>query len=347
MCRRQIGVDKQVNYMADKNRYSVLNYTRAGKSGLFFAPVSIGLYQNFGGVENYDESKKVLFYAFDNGITHFDFANNYGYPRGSAESNFGRLLTKNFKPYRDEIIISTKAGFDMWDGPYGNFGSRKYLTASLDQSLKRLGLDYVDIFYHHRPDYDTPLEETMLALDNAVRQGKALYVGLSNYAKAEAEKAVGILKQLGTPLVAYQPEYSMLTRWIEDDGVKDFMYGEGVGILSHSPLAMGLLTGKYQNGIPAGSRMTKPYAEMDESLRRQQTVDVVSKLAEIAEKRGQKLNQMAISWALHDRKICSVIMGVRTIEQLSENLKALDNLDFTKEELDEINRITAGYSLWQ
>lgn len=336
-----------MSYTADQKRYEHLIYRHAGNSGLRLAPISIGLYQNFGGTEGFDDAKKVLLFAFDQGITHFDLANNYGHPRGSAEENFGNLLSSELRTHRDELVISTKAGFDMWEGPYGDGGSRKYLLSSLDQSLRRLRTDYVDIFYHHRPDPETPLEETILALDHAVRQGKALYVGLSNYSRKEAEAAMEIFRELRTPMVVYQPEYSLLSRWIERDGVKDYLYEQGVGIISHSPLAMGLLTGKYLNGIPENSRMTKPYAEMSSSLLRKQTQHVVAALQKIADARGQRLNQMALAWVLRDGKVLSAVIGVRTIEQLKENLKALENCRFTQEELSKIDEITKDYSLWE
>lgn len=284
--------------------------------------------------------KQILFTAFDHGITHFDLANNYGPVYGSAETNMGRILKSDLMPYRDEMIISSKAGYDMWKGPYGDGGSKKYLMASLDQSLKRLGLDYVDIFYHHRPDPDTPLEETMGALDQMVRQGKALYVGISNYRKADALKAYEILKKQGTPFIIEQPSYSMLNRWIETDGLKDFLAENGIGCIAFSPLAQGILTGKYLNGIPADSRIgshKSPY--LHESDLNEEKLEKVRALNEVAKQRGQSLTQMALAWILRDGKVTSVLIGASRPDQILENIKALENIHFSEEELERIEGI--------
>lgn len=327
-------------YIANENRYDKMVYNRCGKSGLKLPAFSLGMWHNFGSVNNLENMKKILFTAFDNGITHFDLANNYGPVYGSAESSMGQILRSDLMPYRDEMIISTKAGYDMWKGPYGDGGSRKYLTASLDQSLKRLGLDYVDIFYHHRPDPGTPIEETMLALDQIVRSGKALYVGISNYKKAQAEEAYRILKELKTPFIIHQPSYSILNRWIEEDGLKDFLYENGLGCIAFSPLQQGILTGKYLNGIPTDSRIggkKSPY--LHEDALKPELLEKVRKLNGIAEERGQSLTQMALAWILKDGKITSVLIGASRPEQILENIKALDNLTFSEEELRRIDEI--------
>lgn len=329
-------------YISNENRYDKMIYNRCGKSGLKLSALSLGMWHNFGSVNNLENMKKILFTAFDNGITHFDLANNYGPVYGSAESSMGQILKSDLMPYRDEMIISTKAGYDMWKGPYGDGGSKKYLIASLDQSLKRLGLDYVDIFYHHRPDAGTPIEETMLALDQIVRSGKALYVGLSNYKKEQAQEAYQILKELKTPFIIHQPSYSILNRWIEEDGLKDFLYENGIGCIAFSPLQQGILTGKYLNGIPADSRIgagKSPY--LHEDALKPELLEKVKKLNEIAENRGQSLAQMALAWILKDGKVTSVLIGASRPEQILDNLKALDNIVFSEEELrliDEIQR---------
>ncbi len=327
-------------YVADEKRYESMIYNRCGKSGLKLPALSLGMWHNFGSVNEMENMKRILFTAFDHGITHFDLANNYGPVYGSAEENMGRILKSDLMPYRYEMIISSKAGYDMWKGPYGDGGSKKYLIASLDQSLKKLGLDYVDIFYHHRPDPNTPLEETMGALDQIVRQGKALYVGISNYKKEQTQKAYEILKKQGTPFIIHQPRYSMLDRWIEEDGLKDYLYENGIGCIAFSPLAQGILTGKYLNGIPEDSRIgggKSPYLHkenLDECR-----LEKVRKLNEIAGQRGQSLTQMALAWILRDGKVTSVLIGASRPEQILENIKALDNVNFSREELDRINGI--------
>ena len=335
--------------MADppaSSRYDSMPYRRAGRSGLLLPAISVGLWQNFGHDRPIDGQRAVLRRAFDLGVTHFDLANNYGPPYGSAEENFGRILATDFRPYRDELIISSKAGYDMWPGPYGNWGSRKYLLASLDQSLARMGLGYVDIFYSHRFDPATPLEETMGALDAAVRQGKALYVGISSYSPARAREAIAILARLGTPLVIAQPSYSMLNRWIED-GLLDVLDQAGVGCITFSPLAQGLLTGKYLGGVPAGSRAAAADSLRPEFLS-EETLAKVRGLAEIARARGQSLAQMALAWTLRDQRVTSTLVGAGTVRQLEENLGALDKLAFSAAELAEIDRFAteSGINLW-
>ena len=330
-------MSKKDKYLADENRYEKMNYRRTGNSGLLLPELSLGLWHNFGKNDNFNNSRELLKCAFDNGITHFDLANNYGPPPGSAEKNFGKILKKDFKSYRDELIISTKAGYGMWPGPYGDLGSKKFLVASLDQSLKRMKLDYVDIFYHHRPDYDTPLEETMRTLDLMVRQGKALYVGISNYQPEEAEKAFKILKDLGTPCLIHQPNYSMFNRWIED-GLLDLLGKEQVGAICFSPLAQGMLTDKYLNGLPKDSRAVKdsPF------LNTNQVLDMLPKikaLNEIAKNRNQTLAQMAISWILKDQRITSVLIGASKTEQILDSIKATENTSFDSNELEKINDI--------
>lgn len=327
-------------YVASDSRYEKMLYNRCGNSGLKLPAFSLGMWHNFGSVNEMENMKKILFTAFDNGITHFDLANNYGPVYGSAEENMGRILKSDLMPYRNEMIISSKAGYDMWKGPYGDGGSKKYLIASLDQSLKKLGLEYVDIFYHHRPDPNTPLEETMGALDQIVRSGKALYVGVSNYKKEQMEKAYEILKRQGTPFIIHQPRYSMLDRWIEEDGLKDFLYENGIGCIAFSPLAQGILTGKYLNGIPKDSRIgsgKSPY--LHENNLDEGKLAKVRKLNEVAVERGQSLTQMALSWILRDGKVTSVLIGASRPEQILENIKALDNIRFSDEELHRIEEI--------
>lgn len=317
-----------------------MQYRRCGKSGLKLPALSLGLWHNFGGVDVYENYRAILHLAFDEGITHFDLANNYGPPPGSAEENFGRLLQQDFKSHRDELIISTKAGYTMWDGPYGDWGSKKYLVSSLDQSLKRMNLDYVDIFYHHRPDPETPLEETMRALDLIVRQGKALYVGLSNYKTAEFERAANILYDLGTPCIIHQPKYSMFERWVED-GLLDALESKGVGCIPFSPLAQGLLTNKYLNGVPEDSRLAKPHGFLNEQYATPEKIEKVKQLNEIAEERNQTLAQMAIAWLLKDDRVTSVLVGASKPGQLADSLKALDNIFFEEYELKAIEDILA------
>jgi L-glyceraldehyde 3-phosphate reductase len=308
--------------------------------------ISLGLWQNFGHDRSLDSQRAVIHRAFDKGVTHFDLANNYGPPYGSAEENFGRILASDLRGYRDELVISSKAGYDMWPGPYGNWGSRKYLTASLDQSLGRLGLEYVDIFYSHRFDPETPLEETMGALDAAVRQGKALYAGISSYSPAHAREATAILAKMGTPLLIAQPSYSMLNRWIEG-GLLDVLVEKGVGCIVFSPLAQGLLTGKYLRGIPAGSRAAGG-GSLPSTLLAEETLTKVRALAEIAKRRGQSLAQMALAWALRDPRVTSALVGAGSVAQLDENLAALENLEFSAAELKEIDRSAteSGINLW-
>ena len=325
-------------YKANKDRYTNMEYRRCGNSGLKLPILSLGLWHNFGDVDDYENDRNILRTAFDNGITHFDLANNYGPPPGSAEINFGKLLKEGFQPYRDELIISTKAGYYMWEGPYGEWGSKKYLVSSLDQSLKRMQLEYVDIFYHHRPDPDTPLEETMSTLDLIVRQGKALYVGISNYKPEEAAKAFAILKQLGTPCIIHQPKYSMFDRWVED-GLLDLLEKEGVGCIPFSPLAQGLLTNKYLQGIPQDSRVAKGVGFLKQEDVTEERIAQIKALNTIAEQRGQTLAQMALSWILKDKRITSVLVGASKPEQLLDSLKCKDNINFSEKELSEIENI--------
>ena len=327
-----------MTYIASANRYQEMEYRRCGNSGIKLSAFSLGLWHNFGYVNNFENARSLLKTAFDSGITHFDLANNYGPPYGSAEANFGRMLDLDLRSYRDELIISTKAGYDMWDGPYGNWGSRKYLVASLDQSLKRMKLDYVDIFYHHRPDPETPLEETMAALDLLVRQGKALYVGLSNYRPAEAAGAFKILKDLGTPCLIHQPKYSMFERWVED-GLLDLLETEGVGCIPFSPLAQGLLTDKYLGGLPADSRVATSGKFLNESHITPEKVQKIARLNELAQQRGQTLAQMALAWLLKDKRVTSVLIGSSKPAQITDSIKALANTHFSQEELDSINAI--------
>ena len=329
-------------YIASGNRYENMIYNRCGRSGLKLPALSLGMWHNFGSVNEIENMKKILFTAFDNGITHFDLANNYGPVPGSAEENMGRILKSDLMPYRNELVISSKAGYLMWDGPYGDGGSKKYLMSSLDDSLKRLGLDYVDIFYHHRPDPDTPLEETMGALDQIVRSGKALYVGISNYKKEQAQKAYQILKEQKTPFIIHQPSYSMLNRWIEEDGLKDFLFENGIGCIAFSPLAQGLLTGKYLNGIPKDSRIGSGKSIfLQERDLTEEMLGKIRKLDEIAKERGQSLTQMALAWILRDGKVTSVLIGASRAEQILENIKALDNISFSDEEISRIDEILA------
>lgn len=328
-------------YIANEKRYEKMTYNRLGKSGLLLPAVSIGLWHNFGDNASYDGMKELLFTAFDNGITHFDIANNYGPPYGSAEKNAGRLLRDNFSAYRDELIISTKAGYDMWPGPYGDHGSRKYLLASLDRSLKSLGLEYVDIFYHHRPDPDTPLEETMGALAQAVNSGKALYAGLSNYDGERLEKASKILDELHVPFVINQNRYSILDRTVENNGLKETSARLGKGIIAFCPLEQGLLTDKYLHGIPADSRMKKDGRYLKEAALTEKRLEQIKKLNELAKKRGQTLAEMSLAWILRDGIVTSVLIGASKPSQILDNIKALENTRFTDEELKLIDEISA------
>ncbi len=326
-------------YNASENRYDRMQYRRCGRSGIKLPLISLGLWHNFGNQDNFENGRDILRSAFDHGITHFDLANNYGPPYGSAEENFGRIFKEDFKPYRDELIISSKAGWDMWPGPYGNFGSRKYLIASIDQSLQRMGLDYVDIFYHHRPDPETPLEETMGALDQIVRSGKALYVGISQYKAEETARAAELLKAMGTPFLIHQPRYNMMDRWVEENKLLDTLEKVGVGSIVFSPLEQGILTGKYLNGIPKDSRAATPGTYLNEDQITPKVVEQVKKLNEIAENRNQSLAQMAIAWLLKDQRVTSVLVGASKVEQLKNNVEALQNLDFNDEELNDIEGI--------
>jgi L-glyceraldehyde 3-phosphate reductase len=315
-----------------------MTYRRCGRSGLKLPAISLGLWHNFGHERSFDTQRDIVRRAFDLGVTHFDLANNYGPPPGSAEENFGRMLATDLSAYRDELIISTKAGYLMWPGPYGEWGSRKYLTASLDQSLRRMGLDYVDIFYSHRFDPDTPLEETMMALDAAVRAGKALYAGISSYSSEQTAQAAAILRELGTPLLIHQPSYSMINRWIEDDGLLDTLETAGAGCIAFSPLAQGLLTDRYLHGVPADSRIATSVF-LNESDLTPERLAQVSALGEIAARRGQSLAQMALAWALRDPRMTSLIIGASSVAQLEANIGALDNLEFTDAELAEIGKL--------
>lgn len=325
-------------YLANGQRYDRMVYNRVGKSGLKLPAISLGLWHNFGDVDALSNQREIIHGAFDMGITHFDLANNYGPPAGSAEINFGRILKEDLKPYRDELIISSKAGYYMWPGPYGEWGSKKNLIASCDQSLERLGLDYVDIFYHHRPDSDTPLSETAHALDLLVRQGKALYVGISNYSAEDTKKMSEILKAQGTPFIIHQPSYSMFNRWVED-GLKDVVVEEELGAIAFSPLAQGLLTNRYLNGVPEDSRASRSDSPFLSEENVVQTIDKVKKLNDIAAQRGQTLAEMAIAWILRDGIITSVLVGASRLSQLQDNVKALDHLDFTTEELTAIDAV--------
>ncbi|MCR4939573.1 MAG: L-glyceraldehyde 3-phosphate reductase [Treponemataceae bacterium] len=329
-------------YRADDKRYDKMQYMRCGRSGLKLPRVALGLWHNFGSCDKFDNMKAMIFQAFDSGITHFDLANNYGPVPGSAEENFGRILESDLKPYRDEMIISTKAGYDMWEGPYGNFGSRKYLMASLDQSLKRMNLDYVDIFYHHRPDPDTPLEETMGALADIVRQGKALYAGLSNYNPQQLREASDILKKNGTPLLVLQPSYNMLNRLPETSGLLDTAKEVGAGVVCFSPLAQGVLTDRYLDGIPDDSRAARNHFLHKDSIT-ETKVNAVKKLRSIAENRGQTIAEMALSWDLRGDKVTTVLIGASRPEQIAQNVKVVEHLDFSESELKAIDDILAEY----
>jgi len=326
-----------MQFIADENRYASMPYNKCGKWGLKLPAISLGLWHNFGGVDVFENGRAMCRRAFDLGITHFDLANNYGPPPGSAEENFGKIMKLDLAPYRDELIISSKAGYLMWPGPYGEWGSRKNLLASLNQSLKRMDIDYVDIFYSHRPDPNTPLEETMMALDQAVRQGKALYVGISNYPAPMASEAAKILRQLGTPCLIHQPKYSMFERWVEG-GLLDVLEQEGIGCIPFSPLAQGLLTDKYLNGIPEGSRAAKSWGFLKPEMV-EPAIEKVKKLNEIAKKREQTLAQMALVWLLKDPRITSVLIGASSVEQLDNNVAALKNMKFTNAELEAIESI--------
>jgi L-glyceraldehyde 3-phosphate reductase len=336
-----------VTYVPAAGRYDALPYRRCGRSGLKLPAISLGLWHNFGDEQPLEQQRAVLRRAFDRGITHFDLANNYGPPPGSAETNFGRIMREDLRPYRDELVISTKAGYDMWPGPYGEWGSRKHLLASLDQSLARMGLDYVDIFYSHRFDPDTPLEETMGSLDTAVRQGKAVYAGISSYSAARTEEAALILREMGTPLLIHQPSYSLLNRWIEE-ALLDVLGQEGIGCIVFSPLAQGMLTDKYLDGIPPGSRAAEGRFLTPDMLD-EKTLAHVRALNELARSRGQSLAQMAIAWTLRDPRVTSSLVGARNVAQLDDSLGALDRLEFTDDELAEIDRhaVDAGINLWK
>jgi L-glyceraldehyde 3-phosphate reductase len=325
-------------YRAAPDRYEQMPYRRCGRSGLLLPALSIGLWHNFGHTDNLETARAILRTAFDHGITHFDLANNYGPPFGSAEENFGRLFRQDWRPYRDELILSTKAGWDMWPGPYGNLGSRKYLIASLDQSLKRMGVDYVDIFYHHRPDPDTPLEETMGALDHIVRQGKALYVGVSQYSPSETQQAVELLRKMGTPLLIHQPRYSMMDRWVEN-GLLNVLETEGVGSIAFSPLEQGLLTDKYLNGLPQDSRAVKDGRYLNKEKITPALLDKINALNLIARGRGQSLAQMAVAWLLKDPRITTVLVGASSPDQLLDTIGSVNHLAFSEQELAHIERV--------
>ena len=340
-------MDTLDQYVAAPDRYeTTMQYRRCGRSGLLLPAISLGLWHNFGDDRPLNTQRAILRRAFDRGITHFDLANNYGPPYGTAEKNFGRIFAEDFRTYRDELVISTKAGWDMWPGPYGEFGSRKYLTASLDQSLRRMGLDYVDIFYSHRFDPDTPLEETMGALHSAVQQGKALYVGISSYSGERTAAAVRILRDLGTPLLIHQPSYSLLNRWIEED-LLDVLGEEGVGTIVFTPLAQGMLTDRYLDGIPADSRAARN-TSLDPNWLTEETLRHIRALNEIAKRRGQSLAQMALAWTLRDPRVTSTLVGASSVAQLDDNLGALEQLEFADEELAEIEAHAkeAGVNLW-
>ncbi len=335
-----------MTYVAAAERYDTMRYNRCGASGLKLPAVSLGLWHNFGHDRPLDLGRAIIRRAFDLGVTHFDLANNYGPPYGSAEENFGRLLAQDLAPYRDELVISTKAGYDMWPGPYGEWGSRKYLLGSLEQSLRRMGLDYVDIFYSHRFDPETPLEETMGALDAAVRQGKALYAGISSYSAEKTREAAAILESLGTPLLIHQPSYSMLNRWIED-GLLDALGELGVGCIVFSPLAQGMLTDRYLHGIPEGSRATQ-HSSLSPDLLSDEALEKIRSLNEIAQRRGQSLAQLALAWALRDPRVTSALIGASSVAQLEGNVAALDRLELSPDELAEIDRhaTDSGINLW-
>jgi L-glyceraldehyde 3-phosphate reductase len=328
-------------YIANKDRYSRMSYKRSGNSGILLPIVSLGLWQNFGSQDVYEDSRKIIHRAFDLGITHFDLANNYGPPSGTAEETFGKIVKQDLQSYRDELIISTKAGYRMWEGPYGEWGSRKYLISSLDQSLKRLKLDYVDIFYSHRPDLETPLEETMAALASIVQQGKALYVGISNYDHVYTKRAVEILKELKTPCLIHQAKYSMLDRWVEKD-LLSVLENEKIGLIAFSPLAQGLLTGKYLDGlIPSDSRISKNYGTLRKTALSDDLIIKLRQLKKIADERDQTLAQMSIAWLLKDKRVTSVLFGASSLEQLDENYRAIEKVGFSEEELERIEEILA------
>ncbi|MEA1896134.1 MAG: aldo/keto reductase [Bacteroidota bacterium] len=330
-----------MSYTANDSRYQSIPYKRSGKSGLLLPKISLGLWHNFGSVDDFSNSRQVLLYAFDKGITHFDLANNYGPIFGSAEETLGKVLKQDLYPYRDELIISTKAGYLMWDGPYGEWGSRKYLISSLDQSLKRMGLEYVDIFYSHRPDPETPLDETMGALSHIVKQGKALYVGISNYSVEQTKKASEILRNSGTPCLIHQPRYSMLDRWIEG-GLLELLEEEGIGCIAFSPLAQGLLSDKYLNGIPKSSRAANPHGFLQSSRITPELVEKLKLLNHLAGKRQQSLAQMALAWVLKEPGVTSVLVGAKTIEQLEDSLGCLKHKEFSEEELTRIDKLLKG-----
>lgn len=331
-----------MQYTPSPDRYTNMKYNRCGKSGILLPAISLGLWHNFGSVDDFENGRAIIRRAFDRGITHFDLANNYGPAPGTAEENFGKILKADFTGHlRDELIISTKAGYHMWPGPYGEWGSRKYLTASLDQSLKRMGLEYVDIFYSHRPDPDTPLEETMMALDTAVRQGKALYAGISNYRAKEAKKAIKILQELGTPCLIHQPKYSMFERWVEEE-LLEVLEEHGVGCIPFSPLAQGLLTDKYLKGIPENSRAAKEHGFLKTTDITPEKLEKIRKLNGIAQERGQSLAQLALAWLLKDKRITTLLIGASSAAQLDNNIDALNNLAFKKDELREIETILSG-----
>lgn len=327
-----------MQYIPSDTRYKNFEYIRCGRSGLKIPPISLGLWHNFGGVDVFENCRKMIFRAFDLGITHFDLANNYGPPYGSAEETFGHILKKDMKNYRDELVISTKAGWDMWPGPYGNFGSKKYLVASLDQSLKRMSLEYVDIFYHHRPDPETPLEETMNALYHIVRSGKALYVGISQYKSEDTKKAAGILKEMGIHLLIHQPKYSMFERWVED-GLLDVLEEEGIGSIVFSPLAQGLLTDRYLKGIPEDSRAGKKGTFLKRESITEELIQKIKKLNNLAKKRGQSLAQLSIAWVLRKPAVTSALIGASKVSQIEDAVSALNNLKFSQEELKSIDKI--------
>jgi L-glyceraldehyde 3-phosphate reductase len=336
-----------MTYVAAQDRYESMSYRRVGRSGIRLPLISLGLWHNFGDARGLDTQRAILRRAFDLGVTHFDLANNYGPPYGSAEANFGTILRRDFLPYRDELFLSTKAGWDMWPGPYGDLGSRKYLLASLDQSLKRMGVDYVDVFYSHRPDPATPLEETMGALDTAVRSGRALYAGISSYSPERTAEAARILTELGTPLFIHQPSYSMLNRWVEN-GLLDTLEGVGAGCIAFSPLAQGMLTDKYLDGVPSDSRMAEN-STLSTDLLTEQNLGHLRALNAIAGRRGQSLAQMALAWIARDERVCSVLVGASSVGQLEQNIAALDKPDFSQEELTEIDNhaVEGGIDLWR
>lgn len=327
-----------MTYVASDDRYENMIYNRCGKSGLRLPAISLGMWHNFGGIHTYENARSMITRAFDLGITHFDLANNYGPPAGSAEETFGRVLSRDLNPYRDELIISTKAGYYMWPGPYGDWGSRKYLVSSLDQSLKRMDVDYVDIFYHHRMDPDTPLEETMMALDHIVRSGKALYVGISNYSPEKTAEAASILRSLGTPLLIHQPSYSMLNRTVEN-GLLEVLEDNGIGSIAFTPLAQGLLTNKYLNGVPNDSRAASPSVFLNENNITPEVLRKIRALNQMAAARGQSLAQFALAWVLRGGRVTSALIGASKVSQIEDNVAALNNLEFSREELDRIEAI--------